>query len=84
MEAESLPSLKLRAHRETPLALPVTYWRLALPSAAESPGMRMPQVEKKLAPGKLWTKERDQGKMKPRITPGLSFPGFSREPLLGP
>lgn len=44
------------------MALPVTYWKLTLPSAAETPGMRMPLVEKKLAPGKLWTKEGEPGK----------------------
>lgn len=44
------------------MALPVTYWKLTLPSAAETPGMRMPQVEEKLAPGKLWTREGELGK----------------------
>lgn len=55
MKAESLPSLKLRVLRRP-------HWKLTLPSAAETPGMRMPQVEKKLALGKLWTREGELGK----------------------
>lgn len=46
------------------MALPVTYWKLTLPSVAETPGMRMPEVEKKLAPGKLWTREGEPEKDK--------------------
>ena len=41
------------------LTLPVAYCKLAQ-SAAERPGMRMAQEEKKLAPGKLWPKEREE------------------------
>lgn len=46
--------------------------------------MRMPQVEKKLAPGKLWTKEGEPGKDETCDNSWAQFPWILKRVSLGP
>lgn len=92
MEAELLPSfLQHRTCREptgTASGLLVAgianlgSWHSQ--SAAENPGMRMPQEENKLAPGNLWPKEGEEpgaGENQGWATPGLTVSLDSPESL---